>query len=103
MGSLRIVILDPGRDELAGMIQSEEQALVQQLIAHAAVERLDIAVLHRLARGNGMPLDPMLGTPGQNGVRGEFGAVSETIIPGLPRRPIKAVSSRATRLPEIEV
>ena len=29
--------------------------------------------------------------------------LSETIMPGLPRRPMSAVSSRATRLPEIEV
>ncbi len=75
MGSLRMVILGPGRDEIAGMIQSEEQTLVQQLIAHAAIERLDIAVLHRLARGSAMPVDPVLGAPGQNGMRGEFGTV----------------------------
>jgi hypothetical protein len=29
--------------------------------------------------------------------------LSETIMPGLPRRSIKTVSSRATRRPEIEV
>jgi hypothetical protein len=29
--------------------------------------------------------------------------LSETIMPGLPRRSISAVSSRATRRPEIEV
>ena len=57
------------------MIQSELQALVQQLIAHAAVERLDRAVLHGLAQSIVMPLDPVLGAPGQNGMRGEFRAV----------------------------
>jgi len=29
--------------------------------------------------------------------------LSETIMPGLPRRPINAVSSRATRAPEMDV
>lgn len=41
------------------MVQAEEQGLVEQLVAHAAVEALEIAILHRLAWGDVMPLDVM--------------------------------------------
>lgn len=50
----RIVIGDPFAELLAGVVDTEEQAFVQQLIAHPAVERLAIAVLHRLAGGDVM-------------------------------------------------
>ncbi len=37
-------------DGAAGVVEAEEQALVQELVAHATVEGFDITVLHRLAR-----------------------------------------------------
>src|SRR5690606_18332808 len=52
-----------------------EQALVQQFIAHATVETLDKAVLHRFARRDVVPFDAVLLRPGQDHVRGELGAV----------------------------
>ena len=44
-----VVIGNPGRDGRSGVIEAEEQRLVQELVAHAPVEALADAVLHRLA------------------------------------------------------
>jgi len=55
------------------VIETEEQALVEQLITHPAVEALAEAVLHRFARGDVVPVDAVLGTPGEDGVRGQLG------------------------------
>ena len=38
MGTLGVVVGDPRGDLRSRMGQSEEQALIQQLVAHAAVE-----------------------------------------------------------------
>jgi len=40
----RIAILDPCSDHLASLIEAEEQRLIQELIAHLAIEALDIKV-----------------------------------------------------------
>ena len=39
-----VVIGDPSADELASLIKIGEQALVEKLVAHSAVEGLDVAV-----------------------------------------------------------
>lgn len=58
----------------------------------------------RLARRDGVPFDRVRGTPLQDRARGQFcAALPVMIIPGLPRRSIRAVSSRATRRSEIDV
>ena len=57
------------------MVKVEEQALVEKLVAHAAVEALTEAVLHRLSWRNEMPHDPIVLRPGEHGVRGEFGPI----------------------------
>ena len=57
------------------MIKVEEQALVEKLVAHAPVETLAEAVLHRLSWRNEMPDDPVVVRPGEHGVRGELGSV----------------------------
>ena len=69
-----VVIVDLVRDLCPGMIEAEEQALVEKLVAHAPVEALAKAVLHRLSRRNEMPDDRVVVRPGQHGVRGKFGA-----------------------------
>lgn len=38
MRSPVVVVIDPGRDLLAGVIEAEKQRLVEQFIAHAPVE-----------------------------------------------------------------
>ena len=50
-----VVILSPGGDPGPGMIEAEEQALIEQLVAHPAVEALAKSVLHRLARCDEAP------------------------------------------------
>lgn len=49
MRPCRVVVGDPGADELAGVIEVEEQALVEEFVAHAAVDALYEAVLLRFA------------------------------------------------------
>jgi len=81
-----VVVLDPVADAGPRVIEAAEQRLVQKLVAHAAVEGLADAVLHRLARGDVVPGDPGLGAPGEDGVRGELGAVvaDHEIRPAVP-------------------
>jgi hypothetical protein len=42
------------------VIKAEEQTFIQQLIAHAAVERSHEAILRRLAWRDVMPGDPVI-------------------------------------------
>src|SRR3546814_7573958 len=72
-----VVIFGPGRDHCAGMIEVEEQRLVQKLITHPAIEALDIAVLHRLAGRDIMPLDADLAAPCEHRVRCQLGRSEE--------------------------
>jgi hypothetical protein len=73
----------------------------QQLVAHPAVEGFDVAVLHRPTWRATTPPGVLL-RPAQEVFEVNSGPLSETIMPGLPRASMSAVSSRATRLPEIE-
>ena len=70
-----VVVLDPRGDHLAGLIEREEQCLIQQLVPHLAIEALDVAVLHGLARHDVMPVDPVFLRPGEDGMRGELRAI----------------------------
>ena len=47
----------------------------RHLFDKAAIEALEVAVLRRLARCNGMPLDPNAFRPGEDGVADELGTV----------------------------
>src|SRR3984885_12990342 len=62
-----VVIVDPVRNLGPGMIEAEEQALVEKLVAHAPVETLAEAILHRLSWRNEMPDDPVVLRPGERG------------------------------------
>jgi hypothetical protein len=73
--SLPIVVLDPGGDLEPGMGHAEEQRFVEQFVAHAAVKAFDVAVLHRLARSDVMPIHPDLAEPREHAIAGELGAV----------------------------
>ena len=75
MRPCRIVVGDPATDDLSGMIEAEEQRLVQELVPHLRIESLEDAVLHRLAGGDEMPTHAGLLAPGQYCVRGELGAM----------------------------
>ncbi len=68
-------ILGLGSDADMRMIEAHEQGLVEQFVAHAAVERPRIAVLHRLAGGDVMPVEPGLAALCQHRVAGQFSAI----------------------------
>jgi hypothetical protein len=82
---------------LASLVEIEKQGLVEKLVAHPAVKGFDVADLHRFARCDIMPLDPMLFPPTPHRFEVSSVPLSDTIICGVPRLSIKAVSSRATR------
>ena len=75
MWPLPVVVLHPGGDLEVGMREAEEQRLVQQFIAHPTIEALDIAVLHRPARRDVMPLHADLAAPCQHGIGGQLCAI----------------------------
>ena len=75
MRAAGVVVHPPRLDEGAGRRQAPEQMLVQALVAQAAVDTLDGAVLLRLAGRDVVPLNCTLFLPAQDGVRGQLGAV----------------------------
>lgn len=52
----RVVSFDPLSDGLARMLEAEEQHLIQWLVAHLAIDALDVVVLHGLARHANRPV-----------------------------------------------
>jgi hypothetical protein len=85
------------------VVEIIEQGLVEKFVAHAAIECLADAVLHGLARGDEVPDDSVPLPHASMAFEVNSVPLSETIMPGRPRRSIRVVSSRATRCPEIEV
>ena len=75
MGPFGVVVVDPSRDQIAGMGEVAEQRLIQELVPHPTVEAFDETVLHGLAGRDLVPFDPLLGAPLQDCVRGQFGPV----------------------------
>ena len=57
------------------MVEAQEQALVEMLVAHAAVEALAESVLHWLSRRHEMPDNPVVLRPSEHGARGELGSI----------------------------
>src|ERR1700729_4360447 len=55
----------------------------EKLVAHAPVETLTEAILHRLSRRNEVPDDPVVLRPGEHGVRGELGPIVRDDHAGL--------------------
>ena len=72
MRAFGVVVVGPCGDHDARVCQVAEHGLVEQLVAHPPVETLDEAVLHGLARRDVVPFDPVLGTPPQDRVTGQF-------------------------------
>lgn len=68
MQSVGVVVDPPFFDDLARLFEVGEQVLVEALVAQAAVEALDEAILHRFARRNVVPFDTTLLLPRQDGV-----------------------------------
>ena len=58
MRSVCVVVDPPFFDDLARLLEVGEQVFVEALIAQAAVEAFDKAILHRFAGCNVMPSTP---------------------------------------------
>lgn len=52
-----IVVIDTNVELRSGVIETEEQALIEQFVAQPAVEAFAKAILHRLAGRDEMPND----------------------------------------------
>ena len=70
-----VVVVDPGADLLARVVEAKEQRFSQEFVAHAPVEALAEADLRRLARRDVSPLDFAVAGKGEDDVRGELRAV----------------------------
>jgi hypothetical protein len=103
MRALAIVVVGPRRHPGLGVSEVEDQGLVKELVPHRAAEAFTKAVLRRLSRQDEMPGDLFTSDQISMALQVSSAPLSETIIPGLLRRSISAVSSRVTRRPEIEV
>ena len=82
------------------MAQAVEQVLVQEVIAHAPVERLNEPVLHGLAGGNAVPLDLAVFLPFQDRVRGQLGPIiadHHAWISPHPDDPVQFASDKDAR------
>lgn len=65
----------PVGDFLAGVVEVEEHALVEQFFAHPPVKGFRKPVLGRLGWRDGVPFDAMILRPGRNGRGRQFRAV----------------------------
>jgi hypothetical protein len=64
--TLAVVVIGPVRDSDPGVIEAEEQAFAEKLIAHPAVETFAEAVLYGFARCDEVPGNVMFFRPGQH-------------------------------------
>ena len=84
MGAFLVVVGPPCGDDPAGVGEPVEQVFVEAFIAQATVEAFDEAVLHRFARRDVVPLDPVLVGPLEHGVRRELRPVVADHHAGTP-------------------
>lgn len=75
MGSVLVIVLPPSTDDLPGMTVTGKQMLIETLVPEPAVEALDEAILHRLARRDVVPLDAALLLPFEHRVAGQLRSV----------------------------
>lgn len=52
--------------DMASLIKINEQAFVEKLVTHSPIEGFDVAVLHRLAGSDVVPLDMIIARPAQD-------------------------------------
>ena len=75
MRSECVVVDPPFFDDPSGLWQADEEMLVETLVTQSAIEALDEAILHWLARGNIVPFNLGLVRPAEDGVGRELGPV----------------------------
>lgn len=72
------MLLAPGGQCDAGVVQRGEQSFVQKFVAQWSIEALDKGVLGRLARRDVVPVDLAIIGEGQDRVRYELGAIARS-------------------------
>ena len=73
-----VVVVDPVRDLAPGMIEAEEQALVEKLVAHAPERMRPLKLSQKpfcIGFPDEMPDDSVVLRPGEHSVRGELGPI----------------------------
>ena len=103
MRRLVVAVLVPVIDDAAHVAQAAEPVLRQALVAEAAVEALDIGVLHRLAGLDEARLDPFWATQVCIVRPANSGPLPVRITLGSPRSPSTWSSKRVTYSAGIEV
>ena len=103
MRALGVLVVDPSSEDRAGLVDREEQRLVEQFVEIPTIEALDVAVLRRLARCDEMPLDASFALLGEHAFEVSSMPLSLTIIFSAPRSAIRSASSRTTLRPGIDV
>ena len=76
MGPEVVVVVPPGFQFLAGVGETGEDRLVQELVAQTCVKAIDEPVLIRLSRCDVVPLDIAFLRPAQDRHAGQFRAVA---------------------------
>ena len=70
-----VVVFDPFGNDFPGLVEAEEQGLIEELVAHLAIEAFDIAILRGPAGSYVVPVNPVIPGPCKDGVRREFRAI----------------------------
>lgn len=99
MRAPKIAIRHSFADRLSSVVEIEEQHLVQKLVAHAPVEALNEAVLHRLSWRDEVLIHGHILAPSEHGLEANSVPFSLTIMPGLPHLAVIIVSSRQRAVP----
>lgn len=86
-----VVVVTPERQRSAGVGEGVEYLLVEAFIPQTAVERLDVAVLLRLAGIDVVPLDLVVVCPFQNGLARELRAIVRNYAGGFAIDPDQGI------------
>lgn len=97
MRSCSVVVGLRGDGDTVGGVKTEEQRLVQELVAYLRIAGFTVSVQHQLARRNDVRAHAGLLASGQHCVRGELDPVSTDDQAGLAMMGTSAVNPSATR------
>ena len=75
MWTMVVEVVAPCRHQMAGMAKVVKQVLIQAFTSHSAVKAFYKSVLHRLSRGDVVPVNFPVFRPFQDGISGQFGLI----------------------------
>ena len=91
MRSAGVVVGSPLFSDAPRGRESAKHVLVEALVAEAAIEAFDEAVLHRVARRNGVPFDALILLPLQDGARDQLSTVVRDDHQRTPAHPNEGI------------